>query len=224
VELGSVLQFHDWDWTAADAAFRRALELAPGDADALRAAAVLARILGQPGKALELLGKAIAIDPLSARTHRQAGMTYVLSERYDEAAAAFELAIDLGPSHGLSHAFLAMIRLRQGRADEALAIAEQEPHEVFRNMALAIVRHAQGRVAESDAALRSLIERFGWTAAYQVADAYACRNEIDKAFEWLERAYAQRDPGVAFAATDIFMRPLHGDPRWRPFLERLRLA
>jgi len=224
VELGSISQFHDWDWTAADAAFRRALELAPGDADALRAAAVLARILGQSEKALELLGKAIAIDPLSARTHRQLGMTYVLTERYDEAAAAFELAIDLGPSHGLSHAFLALTRLRQGRSDEALVLAKQEPHEVFRNLALAILHHVQGRAAESDAALRALIDGFGWTAAYQVADAYACRNEIDKAFEWLERAYAQRDPGVAFVATDIFMRPLHGDPRWEPFLRRLRLA
>ena len=68
--------------------------------------------------------------------------------------------------------------------------------------------------------MQTLIDRFGWTAAYQVAEIYAYRNELDKAFEWLARAYAQRDPGVTFSATDRFLRPLHADPRWQPFLQR----
>jgi tetratricopeptide (TPR) repeat protein len=67
-----VLQNHDWNWMAAEASFRRAVELAPGDADGLAEAAVLERILGRLDKALELIRKAIALDPLSARTHRQA--------------------------------------------------------------------------------------------------------------------------------------------------------
>ncbi len=112
----------------------------------------------------------------------------------------------------------------QGRAQEALALAAAESHDVFRNLALSMIHHALGRPAESDAALHALIDGFGWTAAYQVAEAYAYRGEVDKAFEWLERAYAQRDPGVTYSARDWFLRPLHGDPRWPPFLRRLGLA
>jgi TolB-like protein/class 3 adenylate cyclase/Tfp pilus assembly protein PilF len=223
-ELGTVLAEHDWNWTAADAAFRRALELAPGDAHALRSAAVLARILGQLEKARELAGKAIVLDPLSARTHRQAGMIYFMGDRLDDAATAFQLALDLSPKAGLAHAFLAVTRMLQGRADEALALAAAESHEVFRNVAFAMIHHALGHPTESDAALKALIEGFGWTAAYQVAEIYAYRNEIDKAFEWLERAYEQRDPGATFSATDRFLRPLHGDPRWKAFLQRMKLA
>jgi hypothetical protein len=81
-----------------------------------------------------------------------------------------------------------------------------------------------GHAAESDAALQALIDGFGWTAAYQVAEIHAWRNEIEKAFEWLERAFAQRDPGVVYSAVDVLLRPLHADPRWRSFLQRLRLA
>ncbi|HEV2040817.1 MAG TPA: tetratricopeptide repeat protein, partial [Casimicrobiaceae bacterium] len=220
----SVLQNNDWSFAAAEASFRRALELAPGDANALRAAAQLARILGRVDEALELLRKAVALDPLSARTHRQAAMVAVMSDRYDEAAASFQLALDLAPKAGLNHAFLAITRLLQGRGQEALEVAEAESHDVFRNLALAMIHHAHGRAAESDAALQILISEFGWTAAYQVADAYAYRNEVEKAFEWLERAYEQRDAGVTVSATDVILRPLHGDPRWQPFLQRLGLA
>jgi TolB-like protein/Tfp pilus assembly protein PilF len=224
IALGAVLEGHEWNFTAAEASFRRALELAPGDANALRAAGQLARIRGRVDEALELIRKAIALDPLSARTHRQAAMVAVMDERFEEAAASFQLALDLAPSAGLNHAFLAITRLLQGRAQQGLALAAAESHDVFRNLAFAMIHHALGHPAESEAALQALIDGFGWTAAYQVAEAYAYRNEVDKAFEWLERAYAQRDPGVTYSATDVILRSLHGDPRWQPFMQRMGLA
>jgi TolB-like protein/Tfp pilus assembly protein PilF len=224
IELGTVQQMHDWDWPAADASFRRARELAPGSAEAQRAGATLARILSRHDEAYELIDRAVALDPLSAPTRRQAALILFGSGRLDEAATAFQAALDLNPNSGLSHAFLALTRLMQGRGDEALPIAQAESHDVFRNLALTMIHHAQGRAAESDAALKTLIDGFGWTAAYQVADAHAYRNEVDKSFEWLERAYAQRDPGVVYVGFDQFLEPLHGDPRWRPFLKRMRLG
>ena len=95
---------------------------------------------------------------------------------------------------------------------------------MFRNVAYAMIHHALGHPTESETALQALIDSFGWTAAYQVAEVYAYRNEVEKAYEWLERAYAQRDPGVVYTATDKLLRPLHRDPRWRPFLDRMRLT
>jgi len=224
IELGSVEQNHGWNFTAAEASFRRAVELAPGDANALRAAAHLARILGRVDEGLELIRRAIALDPLSARTHRQAAMISVMGERFDDAAASFQLALDLAPNAGLNQGFLAITRLLQGRAEEGLAIAQAESHDVFRNLAFTMIHHALGHPVESDAALQALIDGFGWTAAYQVAEAHAYRHEVDKAFEWLERAYAQRDPGATYTASDVLLRPLHGDPRWQPFLQRMGLA
>src|ERR1700675_1118769 len=126
IALGSVLEGNDWNFAAAEASFRRALELAPGDANALRAAALLARILGRGDEALGRVRNVVTLDPLSARTHRQAAMVAVMSERYDEAAASFQLALDLAPKAGLNHAFLAITRLLQGRGREAMEVAEAE--------------------------------------------------------------------------------------------------
>jgi tetratricopeptide (TPR) repeat protein len=146
-----------------------------------------------------------------------------MAERLDDAAASFQLALDLNPSGGLHHAFLAITRLLQGRPEEGLSLAQSESHDVFRNVAFAMIHHALGHPVESETALQALIDGFAWTAAYQVAEVYAFRNEVENAYEWLERAYDQRDPGVVYTATDKLLRPLHGDPRWRPFLDRMRL-
>jgi len=222
--LGLIYQGHDWNFAAAEVSFRRAVELAPGDANALRHAANLMRILSRVDEGLGFIRKAIALDPLSARTHRQAGIIAVNGGRLDDAVASFQLAVDLAPTAGLHHAFLAIGILLQKRAKEALAVAEHESHPVFHNLARSMIHHELGHPAESDAALKALIDEFAWTAAFQVAEAYGHRNEIDKAFEWLERAYEQRDPGAVYCASDPFFRALHGDPRWQAFLHKMQLA
>jgi hypothetical protein len=53
---------------------------------------------------------------------------------------------------------------------------------------------------------------------------YAARGATDLTFEWLERAYTQRDPGLSEIKAVPYLRPLHADPRWGAFLRRMGLA
>jgi hypothetical protein len=53
----------------------------------------------------------------------------------------------------------------------------------------------------------------------QIAEVYAYRGETDKAFEWLERAYAQRDPGLAGIKGDPLLKNLAADSRYTAFLK-----
>jgi tetratricopeptide (TPR) repeat protein len=114
--------------------------------------------------------------------------------------------------------------MRQERLDEAQEMFQREADDTFRLLGLTHVHHARGRSAESAAALRELIEKDSAGAAYQIALGYAYRGETDLAFEWLERAYVQRDPGVGSTKVSRLLRNLHGDPRWQPFLEKMGLA
>jgi hypothetical protein len=59
--------------------------------------------------------------------------------------------------------------------------------------------------------------------AGEIAEIYAFRGENDKAFEWLNRAYRQRDSGLVGLKVDPLLRSLHGDPRYRLLLEKMRL-
>jgi hypothetical protein len=93
----------------------------------------------------------------------------------------------------------------------------------FRLYALAIIHHGLGHRAESDAALDELIEQYGDDSACQIAEVHGARGETDQAFQWLERAYAQRDSGLLGLEANPRFRSLHGDERWRAFLKKMGL-
>ena len=83
--------------------------------------------------------------------------------------------------------------------------------------------HALGREKESDTALRKLIAKYQAIGPYQIAEIYAFRNQSDEAFEWLDRAYAQRDSGLIETKVDPLLKNLHSDPRYAAFLKKLNL-
>jgi len=113
--------------------------------------------------------------------------------------------------------------MMQGRPQDALPEIALVRFDWARAFLNAIAYHAFGRKKESDAALRELIAKYHADAAYQIALIYAFRNQPDEAFEWLERAYAQRDSGLVGTKVDPMLKSLHKDPRFAPFLKKLNL-
>ena len=91
-------------------------------------------------------------------------------------------------------------------------------------MGVAMVEHASGHAKQSQAALNELIAKNAGDMAYQVADVYAWRGEKDKAFEWLERAYQQRDSGLNGIAWDPLLSSLKADSRFGSLLTKLELS
>jgi serine/threonine protein kinase/tetratricopeptide (TPR) repeat protein len=219
--IGWIRTGYDWDWRGAEASYRRALELAPGNARVLRGAGALAYCLGRVEEGIEFCRMAVEQDPLSVAAHGNLGMGLRAAGRLEEAERAFRKVLELSPQAVLSSSNLSLTLLAQGRAEEALAVAAQEPVEAMRLCALGIIYDAQGRGAEADGALRELIERHAEEGAAQIAEVHAARGEIDSAFEWLERAYAQRDGGIIDIKSLLSYRSLHGDPRWAVFLKKM---
>jgi tetratricopeptide (TPR) repeat protein len=217
--MGAIQMHFDWDWHGAEASIQRALELAPGSGDALIAAGALASTLGRLDDAIALHRQVVEQDPLSASGYHKLGLLLDANDRLTEAEAAYRKALELGPQLPVSRACLALNLLAQGRGDEASAEAARETHEAVRLWALAIIEHSAGRRTESDAALRELTD-----SAYLVAAVYGARGDADLAFDWLERAYVQRDGGLGYTKTDRLFRSLHADPRWDAFLHKMGLA
>ena len=144
--------------------------------------------------------------------------------RLEEAVAALKKALDLNPQRPFSHFFLGTINLAQAHPQEALAEIEREPEPDWRLQGLALAYHALGRKKESDAALAELIAKYQAGAAFQIAEAYAFREETDRAFEWLDRAYAQRDGGLPqWVKGDPLLKSIERDPRYAALLKKLRL-
>ena len=83
---------------------------------------------------------------------------------------------------------------------------------------------ALGQQAESDTALRELIEKYEKTMAWGIGCALAFRGEADRAFAWLNKAVEYNDPTVMSTAGYPTLANLHSDPRWLPFLRKHGMA
>jgi TolB-like protein/tetratricopeptide (TPR) repeat protein len=219
--LARIRLYQDWDWRDVEASARRALELAPGSAPVLRVAAVVAEVLGHADECVALNRRALELDPLNAAAWNNIALPLIETGRLAEAEQAYRRSLELGPRRDGPHASLAYLLLAQGRLEEALVMALQEPEEAMRLQALSIVHHRRGEAKESDEALRELSANHAENFAFQVAEAHAARGEADAAFDWLERAYQERDAGLSFLRISSHLPALHGDPRWRPFLKKM---
>jgi Tfp pilus assembly protein PilF len=221
LEMACIQLVYDWDWRGAEASTRRALELAPGNAQILNLGGALARYQGRVEEAIGFYSRAIERDPLRAASFHNLGFALYQSDRFTEAEAAHHRALELSPQRTVSRALLSLTLAAQGRGEEAVAEAIREPYDPFRLWALAIIHDGLGHGTESDEALRDLTEKHAVDSAVQIAHAHAARGETDAAFEWLERAYAQRDSGLAEMRSYRVFRSLRGDPRWGAFLKKM---
>ena len=198
--------------------------LAPGDADALRSAGILAQGLGRLEEAEGYLRRATELDPLHSGGYTTLAMLYRSMDRLADAEQAYRKSLELSPQRIASRFVLAIVLADQGRDAEALAEAKREPAEWARLTALAYVHSKGGRKLEADAALAELEAKHATDSAYQVAAVHCTRGEVDLAFAWLERAVADHDAGAAQMKSEPVFRPLHGNPRWDALLEKIGLG
>jgi hypothetical protein len=100
---------------------------------------------------------------------------------------------------------------------------QQEVLEPYKLLGEALAYHAAGRHQESDSALAELIATHSQDGAYQIAEGYAYRGEIDQAFVWLDRAYQERDTALPNLKIDPLLKSLHQDPRYTKMLNAVGL-
>ena len=180
--------------------------------------------LGKIPQAIAAMNKAIDLDPLSAYSWANVGLFLTASRDYPAARRALDRALAISPSVDSSHFALGQLDLLQGQLTEAQAEFQKQGQEANRRVGYAMVEYASGRDKQSLQALNELIGQHAADMAYQVGDVYAWRGDKNKAFEWLERAYNQRDSGLNGIAYDPLLSSLQSDPRYGALLKKLELA
>ncbi len=222
-EAGWIRGFHDWDWVGADKSYQRALELEPDNVKAVLGAGVLAHGLGRADEAIALAQRAVNLDPLSVPGYNNLSFHAYYAGRWQEAASALDKALELRPDYPGLHTLFGRIYLAQSQPEKALAAMARESDPTWRLFGLALGHHAAGHTTESEDSTRQLIAQYQETMAYQIAEVFAFRGEIEQAFAWLDRAYVQRDSGMADLKDDPLLRNLYKDARYAEFLRRVGL-
>ena len=218
-----LLSYRDFRWQEGVASMRRAAALEPGNANIVLNLALMLRNVTLDEEVIEAGRKAVELEPANLLNQLYLGYSYVLKRRCGEAEAVLRQVIAADPTYRRPRYYIGVCHYLEGEYEAALALFDEEPLPWMRHTGRPLALHRLGRTEEAEAALKTLVENHGATAAYQQAQVAAQWGDLDRAFDSLEVGFGAGDVGVTTLLTDPLMEPLHGDPRFRAAVERAGL-
>ncbi len=224
VARGFLLQSMQLDWAGAEAEYQRAVVLAPDDTLARIQLALLTGNARSAERAVELTRQALVVDPRRAAGFNFLGRFLTALGRYDEAEQAIRQSIEL--RSGNSPAYVGLTTLGNPAQRPCGGAARGAGHaagQLARESRWHSLQQFGDDVAAADATLQALIDQQGDDSAVQIAEVYALRKQPDRMFEWLDRAYAARDPGIQLLLFDTFLLRYKSDPRFAAFCRKVNL-
>ncbi len=227
--LAYVEYFFEWDWTAAEKEFRRAIEINPNYALAHLGYAHLLSTLGRHGEALAEINWATKLDPLSPFVGTIKGQILFHAHRYSEAIEEVNKAMEIEPNFWIGQIVLGRSYERLGLYEEAiksLRMAAQSSGGVTEATSLAgYVYAVSGQRKEAERALETLRVRLQtrYVPPYNFALLYQGLGNSDDALEWLDKAYEQRDVHIVFLPVDSKWDALRNNPHFIDLTKRLNL-
>jgi serine/threonine protein kinase/tetratricopeptide (TPR) repeat protein len=227
--LGWIHRLFDWDWPAAERECLRSVQLNPGYAFGRSRYALLLSGMGRHEEAIAEAERAHELDPLNLLTYTVVGDTLFFARRFDRSVASYRKCLELDPTFGAAHTDLARSLEQLGRADEAVeefVRGTTGPDGVARpSSGLAILYARAGRMDEARATLEALkaLAQKEFVSPYGIASYYAIIGDHERALDWLEKAYSERDGTLVWLKVHPRLDGLRGEPRFRDLLARLRL-
>jgi len=200
-----------WKWSEGEQEFHRALELNPNSANAhyFYAMGFLAP-QKRMDQALEEFRTAISLDPLSLIVNTNYAAILMEAHRYPESLAQFQRTLESDPNFKPAHYKLSQLYAVTGRFPEAIAELQK-----FRSAPGSFSSDAKGYLA------LTLATASEGSRLSPLASAYALVGDREKAFERLEKAYAEEDEelinNIRFPAFDS----IRSDPRYADLMRRL---
>jgi len=229
---GEIALYFDWDWSAAEEGYRKAIELNPGSDLAHREYSNFLLAMGDLDKAIAEARIAQSLDPLSVYGTHQVGWSLLATGRLSEAAVEFRKAIDLNPTWVWGNIKLGMACALMGdkenatyalaRADELLAGKLPSPLAQSWLAQIAYMCGDEGRIKETIARLQSQAE-LTFIDPYALADMFFLVGDQDKMFQYLEKSFEIRSSLMPMIFLDgkFFWKKINKDPRYLSLLERM---
>ena len=229
--LASVKALYEWDWSAADRGFARALDLQPNHSEA-RAFYAFAYLLpmGFRQEAVDLMQMVVERDPLSVPANQMLAFASYALRRYEDAIRQCERTLDLEEYLPRAHALRALALAYAGSYSKAMAAAQHALELEGGAFVTAIVTAAvtvnslAGQRRRAAELLKASSKRFGPDSAHWYALAWAVLGEKERAMRLLRIAFRRRDPWLVSMVYDPLADPLRSDQRFQKLVSRFGLA
>ncbi len=229
--LAHMAAFYDWDWDAADEAFRHAVELNKDYPMSHHWNALYLAAMGRHEEALAAENRALALDPLSLIINKNVGTILYYARRYDDAVAQYLLTLELDPGFVRTHYYLGLVYEQQGLVDKAVEEFQKAVELSGGNtVCSASFAHALAAAGDEDRArdvrddlITARQEGERYVPAFNIALACLGLEEIDDAFGWLDKALDERSSWLVSLNVDPLFDGIRSDARFKSLVERVGL-
>jgi TolB-like protein/DNA-binding winged helix-turn-helix (wHTH) protein/Tfp pilus assembly protein PilF len=226
--LGLVSLYHDWDWPAAERAFRRAIQLKPDNAEAHNRYALALAWFERFDEALDEIRRAADLNPLLPRMKVNASQILYHARRYDEAIEEARKGLTLDSNFFQAHQQLGWVFVQTRAYDSAIAEFRKAMDLGASSQVEADLAHAyavSGQTAEARKILGELIERstHAYISPFDIAVVYAGLGDHEQAFAWLEKAYDEQARPMLGLKVNPRLDPLRSDPRFIALVRRMKV-
>jgi serine/threonine protein kinase/Tfp pilus assembly protein PilF len=221
--------WYDWDWSGAEEELHRAIASNPDFVHVHHFYGIYLTALERFREGLVELHRAEELDPLSLPARASLGFCLYFARRHDEAIVELEKVLEMDPSFAVAHCVLSWAYLAKRMWTEAVRAgtraAELTGRDTFRLASLGACLAASGRTAEAEAILAELAAASPrrYVSALEIAYVHVALGQTDLAFDWLEKAVAERASFLVLLRVEPRADPLRADPRFAELVGRVGL-
>jgi tetratricopeptide (TPR) repeat protein len=228
--LAAAEMAHGWDWPRVEKEYRRALELNPNDSATHEWYSEYLSMLGRRDEALAEIRRAQELDPLSPIIQTLVGVTLSWARQYDPSIQQLRKTLAMEPTFAWAHFWLARAFEQKGMLREAVGESQQAVTSSGGNLTfIAGLGHAYALAGRRREALEiaqrlKALRKQRYVKPFDIAMVYIGLDERDQVFEWLDKAYGERDDTLPYLAVAPMADRLRSDPRYPGLVKRIGLV
>jgi serine/threonine-protein kinase len=233
--LADAKYHYEYDWDGAEEEFRRVFELDPGHSLAHAWYSGLLAAQGRFEEAVSEIELAQSRDPLLFSHYTLAANWRYYARQYDRSIEEAKMANELNPTSLPGNVAIGLAYMQKRMPEQAIAVLTEAVIQGSEfsfgssgSHARAALARAYAAMDRKDEARRQLAELRGlaeqiYVPPHLMALVYSALNDKDTAFEWLEKAYEDRDAQLIWANVDPGFDPIRSDERFQDLLRRMKL-
>lgn len=228
--LAWALFFYEWDWERAESEFKQAIEFNPNYMTTHHWYSVFLFAMGRFDESIFEMKRAHELDPRSIIINTNMGWPHLFLRRYDDAIEAFQNALSIDENFWYAHWSLGRSYIYKEMYKKALT-EFQKANDLYKGWqpqvesSIGITYARMGRIKKAQQVLDKLVEQSKqeYVRPRLFVDFYFALKENEKGFEWLERAYDERDPWLVFLKVEPLYDPIRSDPQFTDMLKKIGL-
>jgi serine/threonine protein kinase/Tfp pilus assembly protein PilF len=227
--LAAVSWLYDWQWSEAQAEFKRSLMLNPVHPTANHWFAEFLMTMGRHQEVIAAMKKSQELDPLSLIISVAIGWAFYMARCYDQAIEQLRRTVELDPNYPVTYWILGLLLRKMGQYEAALAEGEKGVQlsggSTLMKAALAQSLATAGQKEKSLHILDELtkLSRHKYVAPYFLAGIHIGLGEADRAMEYLEKSFEEHSHWLIYLHLDPGMDGLRSNSRFLELLQRVGL-